>query len=235
MGEYGYILLGITLLIILCIVLYQILKNRFKKFESLEFDLDISGKKSKTEADYIDMVIIQNQDIVDKCDKRIADYEEYIESMRQKYIKKKYRLRQIDKVYKTLSKKITIHVYRTQTRYQQVNYVKTAYKVDCEVDVVEISLIKLRKIYFELKELNFELTRSETFRKDQRKLMTPEIRRKVKIRDNYTCQCCGKYMPDEVGLHIDHIVPISRGGLTVTANLQVLCDKCNLKKRNKFI
>ena len=102
-----------------------------------------------------------------------------------------------------------------------------------EVDVVDIHLSELREIYYQLKKLNFELTRSEAFNKDQRKLMTAELRRKVKIRDNYTCQCCGKYMPDEVGLHIDHIVPVSKGGLSITDNLQVLCDKCNLKKRDK--
>lgn len=63
--------------------------------------------------------------------------------------------------------------------------------------------------------------------------MTPELKRQVKIRDNYTCQCCGKYMPDEVGLHIDHIVPVSRGGKSILSNLQVLCDKCNLRKGNR--
>lgn len=63
--------------------------------------------------------------------------------------------------------------------------------------------------------------------------MTPELKQQVKIRDNYTCQCCGKYMPDEVGLHIDHIVPVSRGGKSIISNLQVLCDKCNLRKGNR--
>ena len=49
----------------------------------------------------------------------------------------------------------------------------------------------------------------------------------------YTCQMCGKYMPDEVGLHVDHIVSISKGGKTVPSNLQVLCSKCNGSKSNK--
>ena len=40
-------------------------------------------------------------------------------------------------------------------------------------------------------------------------------------------------MPDEVGLHIDHIVPIAKGGKTVKSNLQVLCSKCNGKKSSK--
>ena len=56
-----------------------------------------------------------------------------------------------------------------------------------------------------------------------------------KERDNYTCQICGKYMPDEVGLHIDHIVPVAKGGKTVPSNLQVLCSKCNSSKGAKLV
>ena len=44
---------------------------------------------------------------------------------------------------------------------------------------------------------------------------------------------CGKYMPDEVGLHIDHIIPVAKGGKTVPSNLQVLCSKCNGNKGTK--
>lgn len=233
METYEYVIWGIVGLTVIIFILYLILKNRIEKFKPFNFDLDISGKKSKSKDDYIDMTIIKYQDIVDRCDKRILDYEAYISSMKQKYANKKYRLRQIEKSYSSLNDNIRIHVLREQTRYQQQNYVRTAYKVDMEVDVVDIRLSELREIYYQLRKLNFELTRSEAFNKDQRKLMTAELRRKVKIRDNFTCQCCGKYMPDEVGLHIDHIVPVSKGGLSITDNLQVLCDKCNLKKRDK--
>ena len=40
-------------------------------------------------------------------------------------------------------------------------------------------------------------------------------------------------MPDEVGLHVDHIISISKCGKTVPSNLQVLCSKCNGSKSNK--
>ena len=41
-------------------------------------------------------------------------------------------------------------------------------------------------------------------------------------------------MPDEVGLQIDHIIPIAKGGKTVVSNLRVLCSKCNASKSDKI-
>ena len=46
---------------------------------------------------------------------------------------------------------------------------------------------------------------------------------------NYRCADCGK-TKDETTLHIDHIIPISRGGSNKLTNLQVLCKDCNLAK-----
>ena len=84
-----------------------------------------------------------------------------------------------------------------------------------------------------LKAINYECTLKEYNSKNQRKLMTKELRQQIIARDKYTCQMCGKYMPDEVSLHVDHIVSISKGGKTVPSNLQVLCSKCNGSKSNK--
>lgn len=75
---------------------------------------------------------------------------------------------------------------------------------------------------------------SAEHRARQRQLMTPELRRQIAERDNYTCQKCGRYMPDGFGLEIDHIVPVSKGGETIPWNLQVLCYKCNAEKGAKI-
>jgi 5-methylcytosine-specific restriction endonuclease McrA len=85
-----------------------------------------------------------------------------------------------------------------------------------------------------LKEFDYELTMKEAGSKEQRKLMSSELKNKIKIRDDYTCQICGKHMPDEVGLHIDHIIPVAKGGLSIEKNLRVLCSKCNGKKGSKI-
>lgn len=73
--------------------------------------------------------------------------------------------------------------------------------------------------------------------KKQRSLMTLELREKIKLRDNYTCKNCGlsTYQEPNLLLEIDHIVPISKGGLTCEGNLQTLCWKCNRSKGNKIL
>ena len=71
----------------------------------------------------------------------------------------------------------------------------------------------------------------------QRAKMTQILRDKIKRRDNYTCQYCGLSTRDEPNLllEIDHIIPVSRGGLTTEDNLQTLCWICNRRKSNKII
>lgn len=54
----------------------------------------------------------------------------------------------------------------------------------------------------------------------------------VMKRDNFKCCICGASPAKDpsVELHIDHIIPWSKGGETVMDNLQTLCSKCNLGK-----
>lgn len=49
-------------------------------------------------------------------------------------------------------------------------------------------------------------------------------------RDGGRCVYCGA----TENLHLDHIIPFSRGGATSVENLQLLCQKCNLEKSNKI-
>ena len=58
------------------------------------------------------------------------------------------------------------------------------------------------------------------------------LRFKVLQRDNFKCCICGASPAknSDVELHVDHIIPWSKGGETVIENLQTLCSKCNLGK-----
>lgn len=72
--------------------------------------------------------------------------------------------------------------------------------------------------------------------KEQRALMTTKLRTQIKKRDNYTCCQCGNSAHAEPNLllEIDHIIPVSKGGLTREDNLQTLCWKCNRSKGAKI-
>jgi hypothetical protein len=72
----------------------------------------------------------------------------------------------------------------------------------------------------------------------QRALMTAKLRDSIKQRDGHMCQNpkCGVSIATEphLLLEVDHITPVSRGGLSVPENLQTLCWRCNRTKSNKM-
>ena len=53
-----------------------------------------------------------------------------------------------------------------------------------------------------------------------------ELRSRIKLRDNFTCQECGSRMR----LTVDHIIPLSLGGSNGESNLRCLCRSCNSRK-----
>jgi len=57
------------------------------------------------------------------------------------------------------------------------------------------------------------------------------LRLEVFAKDNYECIIC----KGKEELHIDHKIPISRGGTDSLANLQTLCKQCNMDKGNRII
>lgn len=70
----------------------------------------------------------------------------------------------------------------------------------------------------------------------QRALMTSKLRQHIKERDKFTCKNCGASIQQEPNLllEIDHIIPVSKGGLTIEDNLQTLCWRCNRSKGAKI-
>ncbi|MFI6427882.1 HNH endonuclease [Promicromonospora sp. NPDC050880] len=71
----------------------------------------------------------------------------------------------------------------------------------------------------------------------QRALMTTRLRGQIKERDNHTCLNCRVSLAAEphLLLEVDHIMPVSKGGLSVPENLQTLCWKCNRSKGAKVV
>ena len=54
-------------------------------------------------------------------------------------------------------------------------------------------------------------------------------RQNIYLRDNFTCQYCGKHF-QRSKLNLDHVVPRSKGGRTTWENVVCSCVRCNLNK-----
>jgi 5-methylcytosine-specific restriction endonuclease McrA len=54
-------------------------------------------------------------------------------------------------------------------------------------------------------------------------------RNHVFMRDDYTCQYCFKSFSTKE-LTLDHVIPVTRGGLTTWSNIVTCCAQCNQKK-----
>ena len=65
--------------------------------------------------------------------------------------------------------------------------------------------------------------------KNKRKGFPLKLRFQVLMRDGFRCVYCGATAKD-ARLHIDHINPYSKGGLTVIENLVTACEFCNIGK-----
>lgn len=78
------------------------------------------------------------------------------------------------------------------------------------------------------------LPEQRRFVAEQRRMMSDSLRYDVMQRDHFRCQICGATQADGVKLHVDHIVPVSKGGKTEMSNLRTLCERCNLGKGDKI-
>jgi len=68
---------------------------------------------------------------------------------------------------------------------------------------------------------------------DEAKFIKAGIRWQVFERDDFKCVACGKSAQDGAILHVDHIIPRSKGGENTMENYQTLCHLCNIGKSNK--
>lgn len=61
-----------------------------------------------------------------------------------------------------------------------------------------------------------------------------KLRFDVFMRDGFKCRYCGR-SPPAVELHVDHVVPISKGGTDNLSNMAASCAECNCGKRDKTL
>ena len=87
--------------------------------------------------------------------------------------------------------------------------------------------------------LNIDETETRDIQQEkasERKAMTGKLRYQVYARDGFRCVYCGKSpAQDAIELHVDHIIPIDRGGRTHIDNLVTACSDCNYAKSNTLL
>ena len=64
--------------------------------------------------------------------------------------------------------------------------------------------------------------------------ISDSLRYDILNRDNFTCVICGASARQGVRLHVDHIIPIAKGGKSTPNNLRTLCERCNIGKSDKI-
>lgn len=79
------------------------------------------------------------------------------------------------------------------------------------------------------------IQRAATKRRTRREISERQ-RFRILVRDGFRCRACGASPLEQRGieLHVDHIVPWSKGGETTDDNLETKCKRCNLGKGNAF-
>lgn len=79
-----------------------------------------------------------------------------------------------------------------------------------------------------------QTTGESSFEHKTKREINLRLRFTVMRRDGFKCRLCGRSPATDpwVILHIDHILPWSKGGETIIDNLQTLCNDCNLGKSN---
>jgi 5-methylcytosine-specific restriction endonuclease McrA len=70
---------------------------------------------------------------------------------------------------------------------------------------------------------------------EARRSATLALRFRILARDRFRCMLCGNSpaTDPQCKLHVDHIVPFSKGGRTTPANLRALCAGCNIGRGNR--
>ena len=69
---------------------------------------------------------------------------------------------------------------------------------------------------------------------DEKFFTLPCTRKNILVRDENQCQYCANHF-QEKDLTIDHVIPKSKGGISVWNNVVAACKPCNQKKRDYLV
>jgi hypothetical protein len=89
---------------------------------------------------------------------------------------------------------------------------------------------RLRDLEAELERMRERLARLTRTGK-----VLPSTRKAVIARDGRQCRYCAKLLGPRSALHLDHVIPLSRGGGDDAENLVVACARCNTRKGTRLL
>ena len=207
----------ITLLIILALFVFPIWQsfynyNRYKRLK-IEFDELLNKYNAVFKENE------ENKKYVGFLDKAVSE---------AKYFRAKYNECSSELTMSQIESKNLLEELReanTQLRYERN-------KEQIEKDKVKAKLLeKKKKREIETLALQELIDEGEIFPEANKRPPIPkDVVDTVWNRDGGKCVYCGS----NENLHLDHIIPFSKGGDTSVENLQLLCQKCNLEKSNKI-
>lgn len=171
---------------------------------------------------------------IDQGDKYSKEVKEAYNPISQDFCDtNKMNIKKCQKVEKRIFDSLVIHPQTSITIGVTLRYVSAKGKVDVS-----------KKEIFDYKALNRILDSVSTKRVDrqtyerlataERAMLSDEMRYDVLRRDGFRCVLCGMSAKDGAILHVDHIIPVSKGGKSELSNLRTLCEKCNIGKSNKI-
>ncbi len=117
--------------------------------------------------------------------------------------------------------------YRSSHREEKTAYNATYYAAHRE-EMIASQAVWQRE--------NPDKVRARTHRRRARRLNAPGTHTAQQIKDllqkqSFRCAYCRKSIKS--GYHVDHIIPLSRGGGNGVTNIQILCPHCNCSKNAK--
>jgi len=149
--------------------------------------------------------------------------------------------------YKELKISKKEYIYREKKLVYTVIYIPI---VNCTISVFmsysspkgQVNLSKRNSFSFEDLVVSFDsVSRSyldkETYSQMalvERGEISDSLRYDILNRDDFKCVICGASSREGVRLHVDHIIPVSKGGKSVPNNLRTLCERCNVGKSDKL-
>ena len=224
--------------------LNKIYTQKFHSVSNDKHDIFMKSKKhfdnvniDKEAYEVIQLQLYYYNDIIDKINSNRKVFEEYNAKTNEVLINHKNHT-QKNKWFKSLEQKaFESEIITPMLNYKLDIYIKyiTNIRENTYVKNKAFDLIDIKDIIADILFDNEFKKTYEFHKKSERAKMNDKLRFQVFKRDHYQCKICGTSEKEGAKLHVDHIIPISKGGETTLNNLQTLCESCNLGKGDEYL